>query len=93
MRPSARADIYRHADVRVDVKISDGGWFAVVRVWNGTRWPKVERTWRAGLKRWIPWFKLERQAVRAVQYANYRASVHLPVDQIRKQVRGVLRTL
>lgn len=93
MLPSTRADIYRHADVRVDVKIGARGWFAVIRVWNGTRWPKVERTWRAGVKRWVPWFSLERQAVRAVEYANHRASVYLSREQIRKQVRDALRTL
>ncbi len=91
MRPSARTDIYRHGDVAVDVKISDGGWFAVVRVWHGTRWPKVVRTWRVPLKRWLPWFSLQRQAVRAVEYANRRASVRVPREHIEEQVRGALR--
>ncbi len=93
MHSSARADIYRHGDVRVDVKISDGGWFAAVRVWHGTRWPKVVRTWHVPLKRWWPWFSLERQAVKAVEYANRRASVHVPRERISEQVRGALRLL
>lgn len=88
-----RADIYRYGDARVDLKIRPGGWFARIRVWDGRRWPKVERIWRARLKPWIPWFSLERQVVRAVEYANRRASVYVPREEIRKRVRGALELL
>ncbi len=93
MQPHARTDIYRHGDLRVDVRISAKAWFAVVRVWHGARWPKVVRTWHVPLKRWWPWFSLGRQAVRAVEYANRRASVHVPRERIEEQVRAALRLL
>ncbi len=88
-----RADIYRHGDARVDVKLRPDAWFAQVRVWNGSRWPKVEKTWRGRVKGWVPWFSLERQAVRAVEYANRRSSVFMPREEIRKQVQAALRHL
>jgi hypothetical protein len=88
-----RTDIYRHGDARVDVKYRPGAWFAQVRVWNGARWPKVEKTWRARTKGWIPWFSLERQAVRAVECANRHAAVYVPRKEIRKRVQAALKLL
>ncbi len=88
-----RTDIYRHGDARVDVKLRPDAWFAQVRVWNGARWPKVEKTWRARVKGWVPWFSLERQAVRAVEYANRRTSVYLSREEIRKRVQTALKLL
>lgn len=88
-----RTDIYRHGDARVDVKLPPDAWFAQVRVWSGARWPKVEKTWRGYVKGWVPWFSLERQAVRAVEYANRCASVYMPREEIRKRVQTALELL
>jgi hypothetical protein len=88
-----RAEIYRYDDARVDLKMRPGEWFARIRVWDGGRWPRVRRTWHARLKPWIPWFSLERQVVRAVEYANRCASVYVPRKEIRKRVRGALQSL
>ena len=93
MKQVTRTDIYRHGDARVDVKLRPDAWFAQVRVWNGARWPKVEKTWRARVKGWVPWFSLERQAVRAVEYANRRSSVYMPREEIQKRVQAALRHL
>lgn len=93
MTKDTRTDIYRHGDARVDLKIRPAAWFAHVRVWNGARWPKVERTYHARLRGWIPWFSLERQVVRAVEYANRRASVFVSRDEIQKRVQNVLKML
>ena len=88
-----RTDIYRHGDARVGVKFRPHAWFAQVRVWSGARWPKVEKTWRARVKGWVPWFSVERQAVRAVEYANRRASVYMRREEIRKRVQTALELL
>ncbi len=93
MTDNVRIDIYTHGDARVDLKVHPRDWFAVIRVWDGARWPKVVRTWRARTRRWVPWFSLEHQAVRAVEFANRRASVHVPREEIRKRVRGTLKEL
>jgi hypothetical protein len=93
MPDDMRVDIYKHGDARVDLKTHPQDWFAVVRVWEGARWPKVVRTWRAKMRRWIPWFSLERQVVRAVEFANRRSSVHVPREEIRKRVQGPLKLL
>ncbi len=93
MPQDIRVDIYKHGDARVDLKVHPRDWFAVIRVWDGARWPKVVRTWRARRRRWVPWFSLEHQAVRAVEFANRRASVHVPREEIRKHVQGTLKVL
>jgi hypothetical protein len=93
MTEETRTEIYRHGDARVDLKIRPKAWFAHVRVWNGARWPRVERTYHARLRGWIPWFPLERQVVRAVEYANRRASVFVPRDEIQKRVQNALKLL
>ena len=93
MTDDVRVDIYKHGDARVDLKVHRRDCFAVIRVWDGARWPKVVRTWRARMRRWIPWFSLERQVVRAVEFANRRASVHVPREEIRTHVQGVLKSL
>ena len=93
MADDVRVDIYKHGDARVDLKVHRQDWFAVIRVWDGARWPKVVRTWRARMRRWIPWFSLERQVVRAVEFANRRASVHVAREEIRKHVQGALKSL
>ncbi len=90
MAEAIRGDIYRHGDTRVDVKFPAKGWFARIRVWNGARWPKLERTWYGRTRRWVPWFSLERQAVRAIEYANRRSSVRLPREEIKRQARAAL---
>lgn len=93
MPEDIRIDIYTHGDARVDLKVHPRDWFAVIRVWDGARWPKVVRTWRARARRWVPWFSLEHQAVRAVEFANRRASVHVPREEIRKRVQNTLKVL
>lgn len=93
MPEDIRMDIYTHGDARVDLKVHPRDWFAVIRVWDGARWPKVVRTWRARARRWVPWFSLEHQAVRAVEFANRRASVHVPREEIRKRVQTTLKVL
>ncbi len=93
MTDNVRIDIYTHGDARVDLKIRPRNWFAVIRVWDGARWPKVVGTWRAKMRRCIPWFSLEYQAVRAVEFANRRASVHVPREEIRKRVQSTLKVL
>ena len=93
MTEETRTEIYRHGDARVDLKIRANARFAHVRVWNGARWPKVEKTWRARVRGWIPWFSLERQVVRAVEYANRRAAVLVPRDEVRRRVRNALKLL
>jgi hypothetical protein len=93
MTKEIRADIYRHGNARVDLKVRPKAWFAHVRVWNGARWPKVEKAWRARVRGWIPWFSLERQVVRAVEYANRREAVFVPREEIRKLVQGALKSL
>ncbi|MCZ6857372.1 MAG: hypothetical protein O7F70_05190 [Gemmatimonadetes bacterium] len=93
MPEDIRVDIYKHGDARVDVKVHPRDWFAVIRVWDGARWPKLIGTWRGKTRRWIPWFSLERQVVRAVEFANRRASVHVPREEIRKRVQAALKSL
>ena len=93
MTGNVRIDIYTHGDARVDLKAHPRDWFAVIRVWDGARWPKVVRTWRARMRRWVPWFSLEHQAVRAVEFANRLASVHVPREVIRKRVQSTLKAL
>ena len=88
-----RTDIYRHGDLRVDLKVDPRGWFVRVRVWSGGRWPKRLRTYLAKNRRWIPWFSLERQAIRAVEHVNRRESVFLPRDEVRRLVVGALRAV
>ncbi len=93
MPEDTRVDIYQYGDARVDLRIRPQAWFAVIRVWDGARWPKVVRTWRAKMRRWIPWFSLERQVVRAVEFANRRASVYVSREEIRKRVQGAIKLL
>lgn len=93
MTEETRTEIYRHGDASVDLKVRPNAWFVHVRVWNGARWPKVERTYYARVRGWIPWFPLERQVVRAVEYANRRASVYVHRDEIQKRVRNALKLL
>ncbi len=93
MHDSARNDIYRYGDTRVDVKRGRKAWFARVRVWSGGRWPRVERTWYARTRRWFPWFSLERQAVKAVEHANRKSHTFLPRQEVRRRVRAALRML
>jgi len=93
MHHSTRTDIYRYGDTRVDVKLPPRAWFARVRLWSGGRWPHVEKTWYAGAHRWVPWFSLERQAVRAVEHANRRCHTFLSRKEVRRQVRAALQML
>ena len=93
MPEDIRIDIYTHGEARVDLKTHPRNWFALIRVWDGARWPKVVRTWRAKMRRWIPWFSLERQVVRAVEFANRRASVYVSREEIRKRVQGAIKLL
>ncbi len=93
MSDLARTDIYRRGDTRVDVKLRPRAWFARVRFWSGGRWPRVEKTWYARSRRWVPWFSLERQAVRAVEHANRRSHAFLPRDEVERQVRAALHLL
>ena len=93
MSEPSRTDIYRYGDVRVDVQVRPKAWMARVRFWSGRRWPRLEKTWYACTRRWLPWFSLERQAVKAIEYANYRSSAYLPRDEVRKHVRQALQLL
>ena len=93
MPQDVRIDIYKHGNARVDLKVDSRDWLAVIRVWDGARWPKVVKTWRARMRRWVPWFSLEHQAIRAVEFANRRESVHVPREEIRKHLQGVLKSL
>ncbi len=63
-----RVALYHGSDARLDVKLRPSSWFAQVRLWRGRRWPNLERTWYARMRPWIPWFSLERQALRAAAY-------------------------
>ncbi len=71
MPEAVRGTVYRHQEASVDVKLRPSGWFGQIRVWRGKRWPKLERTWYARMRSWIPWFSLERQASKAVAYVNH----------------------
>ncbi len=93
MNDSARTEIYRYRDTRIDVKLRPKAWFARIRLWSGGRWPRVEKTWYARARRWVPWFSLERQAVRAVEHANRRSHAFLPRDEVQRQVRAALQLL
>ena len=93
MHDPIRTEIYRYGDTRVDVKLRARAWFAQVRFWSGGRWPRVEKTWYARTRRWLPWFSLERQAVRAVEHANRRSHAFLPRDDVRRRVKAAIEFL
>ena len=88
-----RTDIYRQGDVSVDLKVEPGARLVRVRVWSGGRWKRVERTYLAKHGGWFPWFSVERQAARAIEYANRRVGVHLPRDEVRRIAAGALRAV
>ena len=84
---AVRVTLYHGSDARLDVKLRPSSWFAQIRLWRGRRWPSLERTWYARMRPWIPWFSLERQALRA---ASYLADGTPPPDvarTIREEVR------
>ncbi|NIM51262.1 MAG: hypothetical protein GTN62_15080 [Gemmatimonadales bacterium] len=91
MDETVHSTVYRDNTARVDVKLRASSWFAQVRVWRGRRWPDLERTWYARTRRWIPWFSLDHQVARAVEYVNQHKKNQLTSREIQGRVNGALR--
>jgi hypothetical protein len=90
---AVRVTLYHGSDARLDVKLHPSSWFAQVRLWRGRRWPSLERTWYARLRPWIPWFSLERQALRAATYLSDREPPPGLRRAIQQEVRIVIERM
>ncbi len=88
-----RVTVHRTANWHVDVKVRPGARLAEIRAWRGDRWPDLQKKWHARMRWWIPWFTLNRQTVRAVEYASQRDDVYLTRDELRNKVIVALRWL
>lgn len=82
--------IYRSGMRYVELKLSGMASFAEVRVWRGHRWPDLERVWYARMRRWIPWFSLERQALRAVEYVAHAPPSTAERAALTREVRAAV---
>ena len=67
-----------------------GGRFAVVRLWRGSRWPKLEASYLAAMRHWIPWFSLQHQVLRAVEHANRFEDLQLTRQEVLDKVAVAL---
>ena len=89
--------VYREGAAYVEVRMRPGAWFGEVRVWRGARWPDLDRRWRGGMKWWIPWYSLEKQAMNAVRYVSGRTAlawltaneVHAAIERLRRKLLEV----
>ena len=86
MTEDIRVTVYRAASAHVDIKVRPGSRFAEVRVWRGGRWPDLASRYYARLRRWIPWFSLERQALRAMEFMNGFEELRLSQQEMRDKV-------
>jgi hypothetical protein len=93
MSDAVQATLFRHGTSHVDVKLRPSAWFGVVRVWQGGRWPELEKIWYGRLRPWLPWFSIERQAVRAVEYVTQRPLIAADQTVVRRRLRAALRQL
>ena len=86
MTEDIRVTVYRAASAHVDIKVRPGARFAQVRVWRGGRWPDLVSRSYARLRRWIPWFSLERQALKAMEFMNGFEELRLSQQEMRDKV-------
>ena len=86
MNTDIKVTVYRAASAHVDIKVRPGARFAEVRVWRGGRWPDLASSFRARLRGWIPWFSLERQAMRALELMDSFEESHLSPQEMRDKV-------
>jgi hypothetical protein len=86
MTEDIRVTVYRAASAHVDIKVRPGSRFAEVRVWHGGRWPDLVGRSYARLRTWIPWFSLERQALRAMEFMNGFEKLRLSQQEMRDKV-------
>ena len=86
MTEDIRVTVYRAASAHVDIKVRPRARFAEVRVWRGSRWPDLVSRYYARLRRWIPWFSLERQALRAMEFMNGFEELRLSQQEMRDKV-------
>jgi len=86
MTPDIRVTVYRAASAHVDIKVRPGARFAEVRVWRGGRWPDLVSRSYARLRKWIPWFSLERQALRAMELVDGFEELQLSQQEMRDKV-------
>ncbi len=86
MTEDIRVTVYRAASAHVDIKARPGARFAEVRVWRGGRWPDLVSRSYARLRRWIPWFSLERQSLRAMEFMNGFEELRLSQQEMRDKV-------
>jgi hypothetical protein len=70
--------------------VRSGGWFAEVRLWRGFRWPTLVVSYWAAVRRWIPWFSLRRQVLRAVEHADQFEDLHLTRREVLDKVAVAL---
>ena len=88
---AVRTTLFREGARHVDVKVPASGWFATVRAWRGQRWPDLEKVWYGRLKPWIPWFSLERQALRAIEHVTRRSPTASDREAVRRNLRVALQ--
>ncbi len=88
-----RTTLHRGSATHVDLEIRPRAWFGRVRLWRGTRWPDLERTWFGSLRPWVPWFSLERQAVEAVAQALGSVPAAHVTRAVSLEVRAAVRRL
>lgn len=93
MKDTVRVTVHRTANWHVDVKVRPRARFAEIRAWRGKRWPDLQKTWRARMRWWIPWFSLRRQAARAVEYVSHYDEAYLTRDDLQRKVADALRWL
>ena len=86
MTEDIRVTVYRAASAHVDIKVRPGARFAEVRLWRGGRWPELVSRFYARLRQWIPWFSLERQALRAMELIDRFEELHLNQQEMRDKV-------
>ncbi len=86
------AVVYREGNAYVEIRVRPRGWFGEVRVWRGARWPKLDRRRHGAMKRWIPWYSLETQAMNAVRYVSNRDAMPLlAVKEVRAAIERLTR--
>ncbi len=93
MADAVRVTVFQDGAAYIDVKLPLSGRIGLVRVWRGTRWPALERTWYARLRPWIPWFSLERQVMRAIEYLLDHPPSDADQVRVKRELRAALAQL
>ena len=86
MTSDIKVTVYRSANAHVDIKARPGSRFAEVRVWRGGRWPDMVNRYYARLKKWIPWYSLASQTLKAVEFMDGFEETHLSKQEMQDKV-------